>query len=141
MRGHSVEWRANSRSASPPGATEKVPLPVELSSAEPQTPVTNHEKGGDAPDSPLNRPATSVPYLLEEEQVDLNNETVIEMLERERLQWQKERLSLVSCIELQQRELSRRAVAVHEKATEIAREFAKTIEMFEERLMTGTWAR
>lgn len=59
------------------------------------------------------------------------------MLERERLQWQRERLSLVSCIELQQRELSRRASAVHEKATEIAKEFAKTIEMFEERLIIG----
>ena len=67
----------------------------------------------------------------------MSTETLIEMLERERLQWQRERLSLVSCIELQQRELSRRASAVHEKATEIAKEFAKTIEMFEERLIIG----
>lgn len=131
-----VEWRPNSRQGSPARTMERVPLPTEISNIEPQTPVMERA-GNETPGSPLNRPASSVPYLLEEEHVDLNNETVIEMLERERLQWQKERLSLVSCIELQQRELSRRAVAVHEKATEIAREFAKTIEMFEERLMTG----
>eukprot|EP01035_Chromulina_nebulosa_P023819 gene23819-30906_t len=64
------------------------------------------------------------------------NEPIVELLERERRQWQSERERLIQCIHLQQLELSQRSIAAHERAADIAQEFAKAIEMFEERLVT-----
>ena len=64
------------------------------------------------------------------------NEPIVELLERERRQWHSERERLIQCIHLQQLELSQRSIAAHEKAADIAQEFAKAIEMFEERLVT-----
>ena len=61
---------------------------------------------------------------------------IVELLERERREWQTERLKLIHCIHLQQLELSQRATAAQERATEIAIEFAKVIEGFEQRLVT-----
>ena len=43
-------------------------------------------------------------------------------------------MQLVQCIQLQQIELEQRATAAHERASEIAKEFARTIVAFEERL-------
>ena len=43
---------------------------------------------------------------------------------------------MIQCIHLQQLELSQRSIAAHERAADIAQEFAKAIEMFEERLVT-----
>ena len=46
-------------------------------------------------------------------------------------------------IELQQRELGKRGGSVQERATEIARDFARSVLGFEERLLTGrlgVWA-
>jgi hypothetical protein len=60
---------------------------------------------------------------------------VVELLERERKEWQMERLKLIHCIHLQQLELSQRSAAAHERATDIAKEFARAIEGFEERLL------
>ena len=73
-------------------------------------------------------------------------------------EWQSDRVKLIHCIHLQQLELTQRAVASHEKATEIAKvsphtginfvdiccdviyvcsqEFARAIEGFEERLVS-----
>jgi len=43
---------------------------------------------------------------------------------------------LIQCIHLQQLELSQRSVAAHERAADIAKEFARAIECFEERLVS-----
>ena len=59
----------------------------------------------------------------------------IEVLERERREWRLERLRLIHCIHHQQIELAQRASAAHEKATEIAKEFSRAIETYEERLI------
>ena len=45
-------------------------------------------------------------------------------------------MKLIHCIHLQQLELTQRAVASHERATDIAKEFARVIEGFEERLVS-----
>ncbi len=50
-----------------------------------------------------------------------SGEPIIEMLERERRQWQAERERLIQCIHLQQLEMSQRALAAHERAVEIAK--------------------
>ena len=42
---------------------------------------------------------------------------------------------MVHCIHLQQLELSQRASAAHDRATDIAKDFARVIECFEERLV------
>jgi hypothetical protein len=63
-----------------------------------------------------------------------NDENLVEMLDRERREWSKERMQLVQCIQLQQIELEQRATAAHERAAEIAKEFARAIVAFEERL-------
>jgi hypothetical protein len=60
---------------------------------------------------------------------------IVELLEKERREWQAERLKLVHCIHLQQLELSQRAAAAHDRATDIAKDFARVIEGFEERLV------
>ena len=59
----------------------------------------------------------------------------IEVLERERREWRLERLRLMHCIHHQQIELAQRASAAHERATEIAKEFSRAIETYEERLL------
>lgn len=71
--------------------------------------------------------------MSEESQGD---EPIIELLERERKQWQMEREKLIQCIHLQQLELTQRSVASHERAVDIAKEFARAIEAFEERLVS-----
>jgi hypothetical protein len=50
-----------------------------------------------------------------------SGEPIIEMLERERRQWQTERERLIQCIHLQQLEMSQRALAAHERAVDIAK--------------------
>lgn len=44
---------------------------------------------------------------------------------------------MLTVIELQQRELGKRGGSVQERATEIARDFARSVLGFEERLLTG----
>jgi hypothetical protein len=63
------------------------------------------------------------------------DEPIVELLERERRQWQSERERLIQCIHLQQLELTQRSMAAHDRAVDIAQEFAKAIEMFEDRLL------
>lgn len=50
-----------------------------------------------------------------------SGEPIIELLERERRQWQTERERLIQCIHLQQLEMSQRALAAHERAVDIAK--------------------
>lgn len=64
-----------------------------------------------------------------------DEQPIVELLERERKQWQLEREKLVQCIHLQQLELTKRSQAAHERAVDIAREFARVIDGFEERLV------
>lgn len=61
--------------------------------------------------------------------------SVVDMLERERRQWHAERIKLIHCIHLQQLELAASSSAAQSRASEIAKEFARTIEGFEERLV------
>lgn len=61
--------------------------------------------------------------------------SVVRQLERERREWHTERVKLVHCIHLQQVELAQKASAANERAAEIAKEFARAIEGFEERLV------
>ena len=64
-----------------------------------------------------------------------SDEPIIELLERERRQWREEREKLIQCIHLQQLELSQRSMAAHERAVDIAKDFARLIGAFEERLV------
>lgn len=57
--------------------------------------------------------------------------------QRERREWGRERAQLLTVIELQQRELGKRGGSVQERAAEIARDFARSVLGFEERLLTG----
>jgi hypothetical protein len=50
-----------------------------------------------------------------------SDEPIIELLERERKQWQSERERLIQCIHLQQLELTQRSMAAQERALEIAK--------------------
>ncbi len=50
--------------------------------------------------------------------------------------WQDEKEKLIQCIHLQQLELTQRSMAAHERALDIAKDFAKVIASFEERLVT-----
>jgi hypothetical protein len=47
--------------------------------------------------------------------------SVVELLEKERKDWQLERLKLIHCIHLQQLELSQRSAAAYDRATDIAK--------------------
>ena len=60
---------------------------------------------------------------------------LMELLEKERKAWHSERVKLVQCIHLQQLELASRASAAQETAVTIAKDFASTIERYEERLL------
>eukprot|EP00981_Chlorochromonas_danica_P006863 scaffold1498_cov180-Ochromonas_danica.AAC.14 len=64
-----------------------------------------------------------------------SDEPIVELLERERRQWQAEREKLIQCIHLQQLELAQRNLAAQERAVDIAKDFTKVIESFEERLV------
>ena len=55
------------------------------------------------------------------EEGDEDNIPVVELLEKERKDWQLERLKLIHCIHLQQIELSQRSVAAYDRATDIAK--------------------
>lgn len=46
---------------------------------------------------------------------------MVELLEKERKEWQLERLKLIHCIHLQQIELSQRSAAAYDRATDIAK--------------------
>lgn len=46
---------------------------------------------------------------------------VVALLEKERKEWQLERLKLMHCIHLQQLELSQRSAAAYDRATDIAK--------------------
>jgi hypothetical protein len=50
-----------------------------------------------------------------------SGEPIVEILERERRQWQSERERLIQCIHLQQLEMAQRSQAAHERAVEIAK--------------------
>ena len=65
----------------------------------------------------------------------LDEMSVVEILEHERRQWHAERIKLIHCIHLQQLELAASASAAQGRASEIAKEFARAIEGFEERLV------
>ena len=58
-----------------------------------------------------------------------------EVLERVRREWRQERMRLMHCIHHQQIELAQRASAAHERATEIAKEFSRVIDTYEDRLL------
>lgn len=73
-------------------------------------------------------------YNVESDEAD--DEKLIQMLERERREWYIERTKLVNCIQLQQVELNQRSLAAHDKAVDIAKDFARVIEGFEQRLLT-----
>lgn len=88
------------------------------------------------PSSPISPDHASTQDVFRQESSEYDDETVVEMLERERKEWQSDRVKLIHCIHLQQLELTQRAVASHEKATDIAKEFARAIEGFEERLVS-----
>jgi hypothetical protein len=60
--------------------------------------------------------------------------SIVQVLERERREWHSERAKLTQCIHLQQVELASRSSAAQETAALIAKEFARVIESFEERL-------
>ena len=64
-----------------------------------------------------------------------SDEPIVELLERERRQWQAEREKLIQCIHLQQLELAQRNLAAQERALDIAKDFAQVVEAFEERLI------
>ena len=66
----------------------------------------------------------------------MDDMSVVEILEHERRQWHSERIKLIHCIHLQQLELAASASAAQGRASEIAREFARAIEGFEERLVS-----
>ena len=74
-------------------------------------------------------------YPEEELNGDELEELAIEALERERREWRQERLRLMHCIHHQQIELAQRASAAHERATEIAKEFSRVIDTYEDRLL------
>ncbi len=57
--------------------------------------------------------------------------------QRERRGWSRERAQLLTVIELQQRELGKRGGSVQERASEIARDFARSALSLNERLLTG----
>lgn len=67
--------------------------------------------------------------------VPYHEEPIVEVLERERREWKEERTKLEYFLHLQQIQLNERSIAAHERAEIIAKEFAKTIETFEERLL------
>jgi hypothetical protein len=74
-------------------------------------------------------------FFFEHNDLELTEEeTLVEMMQRERRDWHNERTKLVHCVHIQQLELMQRAAASHERAGEIAKEFARTIDKFEERL-------
>lgn len=58
---------------------------------------------------------------LEVSSTSSSDEPIIELLERERKQWQSERERLIQCIHLQQLELTQRSMAAQERALEIAK--------------------
>lgn len=98
--------------------------------------ANNLESGLHPHDSPLsNLMRTS----LEGDDADLHSMqddiSVVEILERERRQWHAERIKLIHCIHLQQLELAARSSAAQERATDIAKEFARAIDGFEQRLV------
>ena len=66
--------------------------------------------------------------------IELDDFTLIKLLESERKEWANERMKLINCIHLQQMELSQRATAAQSRAGDIAKEFARTIEGFEQRI-------
>lgn len=85
------------------------------------------------PVAPTNESRDVPQYELRE--IDASaEEPLVEVIERERRQWHEERMELLKCIHMQQVELNQRSIAAHERATEIAKELAKTIELFDARL-------
>lgn len=60
--------------------------------------------------------------------------SIVQVLERERREWHAERAKLTHCIHLQQIELASRSSAAQETAALIAKEFARVIQSFEDRL-------
>jgi hypothetical protein len=61
--------------------------------------------------------------------------SIVQVLEKERREWHAERAKLTHCVHLQQVELASRSAAAQETAALIAKEFARVIEGFEERLL------
>lgn len=67
---------------------------------------------------------------------NLEEFTLVKLIEQERKEWSEERCKMVNCLHLQQLELTQRASAAQQRAGEIAKEFARAIEEFETRLLS-----
>jgi hypothetical protein len=78
----------------------------------------------------------NIPVSSQQEIFDVDEEPIVEILERERREWHAERVKLIHCIHMQQLELAHRAAAANTQAVEIAKDFAQTVESFEERLVS-----
>ena len=78
---------------------------------------------------------TDLPKAFDTE-LNMDEVSIVQLLERERQSWHAERLQLAQCIHLQQRELQERSSAAQETAAMIAKEFARAIETFEKRILT-----
>ena len=61
-------------------------------------------------------------------------ESVYDVLERERKEWGVEREWLLRALSLQQEELHHQSEAIYNKASDMAREFARSISVFEQRI-------
>lgn len=77
---------------------------------------------------------TDLPKIFDTE-LNMDEVSIVQLLERERQSWHAERLQLAQCIHLQQRELQERSSAAQETAAMIAKEFARAIETFEQRIV------
>jgi hypothetical protein len=72
----------------------------------------------------------------DDEEVDGEEETFFEQLQRERRQWQRERARMQKVIELQQEELGKRGDRTEKRALDIATAFTSSISTFEQRVIT-----
>lgn len=87
------------------------------------------------PATTQNRQKDTTHTLFNFHEIDASaEEPLVELLERERREWHKEREKLLDCIHMQQVVLNQQSIAAHERAAEIAKELLKTIERFDARL-------
>jgi len=122
---------SSSSSARPPAPPPPLPF-TSLSSSNSSSLLADRHHDGDAEI----KEGSGTPYApLDPDLPPAHTLPIVELLEKERREWQAERLKLVHCIYLQQLELSQRAAAAHDRATDIAKDFARVIEGFEERLV------
>ena len=123
---------SSSSSARPPAPPPPLPFASSSSSSSSSSLLADRHHDGDAEI----KEGSGTPYApLDPDLPPAHTLPIVELLEKERREWQAERLKLVHCIHLQQLELSQRAAAAHDRATDIAKDFARVIEGFEERLV------